>query len=197
MIFFFFIKIKKKNMIPSFFSNASSMTSTITNPSFSCSSRLISWSSINARIPVQGMTHTNFQNGDLGTIFIFDIKDVPNWLLRDLDVFWNNDSSPPPSYQGRIIYNNMEAMISSKNTSVPIKVNDPMTFYGVVFFDRPPCTDPPGLSLEFPKSPVQPLPYHLSTTSNVLYMILPIFIVIRPKSVVILDLSRHLGPPCI
>ena len=184
-------------MIPSFFSNSSTMTSTITNPSFSCSSRLISWSSINARIPVQGMTHTNFQNGDLGTIFIFDINDVPDWLLKDLDVFWNNDSSPPPSYQGRIIYNNMEAMISSKNTSAPIKVNDPMTFYGVIFFDRPPCIDPPGLGLEFPKSPVHSLPYHFSMTSNVLYLIVPIFIVTHPHSIVILDLSRHLGPPCI
>jgi len=183
-------------MIPSFSSNSSTMISTITNPSFSCSSRLISWSSINAHIPVQGKTHTNFQNGDLGTIFTFATKDVPHWLLKDLDVYWNNDSSPPP-YQGRILYHTMEAMMSNNNTSVPIKVNDPMTFYGVIFFDRPPCIDPPGLGLEFARSPVHSLPYAISMISDVLYMTIPIFIVTHPKSIVILDLSRHLGPPCI
>lgn len=154
-------------------------------PQFQCTTRMITWKDI-FKLRILNRVRSTNQRGELTTLLQFHADDLPGWIRDDLQKFWTLRNQAPP-YQGRVVYLDSE----SKDTKI---------YSGIIRLEMPKSLDPNTILWSSPAWPENNPSFGTESGYSMcpgwLWMVLPIYFNDKPMVVTVLELSRHLQPPC-
>lgn len=155
-------------------------------PQFNCPSRMLTWKDM-FRLRILNRVHSTNQQGKYTTMLQFHADDLPGWVRDDVQNYWTNRNQCPP-YEGRVVYRDEETQ-------------DMKLYRGLLRIEMPARLDPNTVLWTSPVWPENNPSFGTESGYDLcpgwMWLVLPIYFNEKPLVVTVLELSRHLQPPCV